>query len=370
MISKKLNILIVEDNPGDQVLIREILGETSLNINRLFYVEYISNAFEILNKEIIDIILLDLNLPDSSKGDTVSKMFTSIKQMPVIILSSSYDEIMEFESVRSGVQEYLVKGTFTPNDLERSIRNAYLRVEFERELREANNFKNNLFRIISHDLRSPFQVLINYLEMIVDDFDSLSKEEILEYLMNLKEVSNPMFELVDNLLNWTKIESNKIKYQPKKINIRHLIDECIKIMSLQAKSKTIEITVESKVDSVYADEEMLKAILRNLLNNSLKFSNEGGEINITVYTNGDDNIFKIDDNGVGISPVRLKNIFNLSSNISTEGTSHEKGSGLGVILSKEFVEIHGGEIRIESEIGKGTTVMFNIPNKTEDILDT
>lgn len=370
MIIKKLNILIVEDNPGDQVLIREILGETNLNINRLFYAEYISNAFEILNNEKIDIILLDLNLPDSSKGETVSKMFTSIKQIPAIILSSSYDEIMEFESVKSGVQEYLVKGTFTPNDLERSIRNAYLRVEFERELREANNFKNNLFRIISHDLRSPFHVLLNYLDMIVEDFDSLSKEEIFEYLMNLKEVSNPMFELVDNLLNWTKIESNKIKYQPKKINVLKVIDECIKIMSLHAKSKKINISVESAVDSVYADEEMLKAILRNLLNNSLKFSNEFGEIRITVNSKGDEIIFKIDDNGVGITPARLRNIFDLSSNISSDGTSHEKGSGLGIILSKEFVEIHGGEIRIESELGKGTSVLFSIPSKTENILVT
>jgi len=363
MIMKKLNILIVEDNPGDQVLIKELLGETNLNINRLFYAEYISEAFDILNKEKINIILLDLNLPDSSKGETVSKMFLSIKQIPVIILSSNYDEVMEFESVKNGVQEFLVKGTFTPTDLERGIRNAYLRVEFERELRDTNIFKSKLFRIISHDLRSPFQALLNYLEFMIDDFETLSKEEIKEYLLNLKDVSNPMFSLVDNLLNWTRIESNRIEFSPKELNVCKVIDECVKLVGLHVKSKAISISINSEVDNIYADEEMLKTVLRNLISNAVKFSNKGGEIKISVTNRNHSNIFQITDNGVGITPDRLRKIFNINTNQSTEGTSNEKGSGLGILLSKEFVELHGGEIRIESELSKGTTVIFSIPTQ-------
>lgn len=230
-------------------------------------------------------------------------------------------------------------------------------------LEETNKSKDRFFSIIAHDLRNPFVTLLGFSEMLIEDFNDFSDEEKITYLKEMQKTAQSSHELLDNLLQWSRSQTGRIKYSPSKINFSELLNENYELVQKTADMKNIEL--KSKVDDnlfLQADEDMVTTILRNLLTNALKFTQKDGKI--TVSAQSEDSNFvhiSIADTGIGIEPERVDKIFLIDETESTEGTSGEKGSGLGLILSKEFVEKHGGRIWVESKIGEGTTFHFTLP---------
>lgn len=237
-------------------------------------------------------------------------------------------------------------------------------IESERELRELNATKDKLFSIIAHDLRSPFNNIIGCSELLIEKVNDDTFTESEKYLNIINSSANNTLVLLDNLLNWAKSQIGKISFNPVKLIFSNIIMEVLKIEKPIAKAKNISLNYFTADEiEVYADENMLKIILGNLISNAIKFTKHGGEIRVFAILIKDWVEITISDNGIGMNEEKLQKLFNISSNSSTIGTANEQGSGLGLLLCKEFIEKLQGEISIKSIEGKGSEFKFTVPLK-------
>ena len=232
--------------------------------------------------------------------------------------------------------------------------------ENEERLKGLNTTKDKLFSIIAHDLRTPFDNIIGLTELILEN--AIDFEESEKYIKILNSSAKNTLILLDNLLNWAKSQTGQLNYIPKKIFISNVILEIIALNRLHAETKKISIVYSSSTEiEVYADENMLRTVLRNLISNAIKFTNIGGKIHIYATLKQEHVEISIADNGIGINKEKSKMLFEIISNTTTVGTANENGSGLGLVLCKEFVNKNGGEIWVESEEGKGSDFKFTLP---------
>ena len=277
------------------------------------------------------------------------------------------------------VQDYEKESTYTDKEKEilevisYSISRAIerKRVEEERdkmidELREINSSKDKLFSLISHDLRSPFNSLLGFSEILTNEYDSLTQEEIKEYLKVINETSKSLYGMTSNLLQFSRFQMGTFEFNPVKISIKRAIQKSLKMLKGNVLKKQLNLLLDIDQDAeVLADEDMLNSILQNLISNSIKFTKRGGEIRIYTkiisFFNEPHQIeVYIEDTGVGISKNDLKKIFKEHVH-STPGTEKEYGTGLGLLLVKEFVEKNGGHIKAKSKLNEGTSFVFSFP---------
>jgi signal transduction histidine kinase len=231
-----------------------------------------------------------------------------------------------------------------------------------RKLNELNATKDKLFKIIAHDLKNPFLAIFGYSEMLIHDYNDLTDKERLEFILNIDKSSRQTYRLVENLLFWAQSQTGKLEFNPKTINLNNLITQTVTLLQPLANNKNIKLGIESSEElNVQCDEEMMKTILRNLIVNGIKFTNSGGEINIKAKNYDHHTEIIVEDNGVGIDNDKLSNLFSIENPESSLGTAGEKGTGLGLILCKEFIEKHGGIIRVESIPNKGSKFIFTVP---------
>jgi signal transduction histidine kinase len=235
--------------------------------------------------------------------------------------------------------------------------------ESEQQLREINATKDKLFSIIAHDLRSPFNTILGYSEELIENVKDNDSTESEKFSVIINSSAKNTLTLLDNLLNWAKSQIGQSIFNPRRINLASTIQEIIAISSPTAKIKNISINyIPSDNTEVYADINMLKTVLRNLLSNAIKFTNIGGKVNIWAIQYQNHVEITVSDNGVGMNKETINKLFKIDSNYTTKGTAKEGGSGLGLVLCKEFVEKHGGKIWVESEEGKGSDFKFTLPN--------
>jgi signal transduction histidine kinase len=239
------------------------------------------------------------------------------------------------------------------------------KVELEKsnsELHEANATKNRFFSMFAHDLRSPFGAILGYLQILNEDFDDLTKEERINYLQSLYSVSKNLFSTIENVLNWFRIEMGRINCEPTLIPLTTVINQVLEVLMANLNSKRIEMIIEVPEETeVFADQVMVKTIFQNLLTNAIKFSEEDGIISIS--TDSLDNLIEISisDSGKGMYQEDISKLFNKNIIFSTDGTKKEKGTGLGLLICKEFVERNGGTIKVISSLGEGTCFSFTLP---------
>ena len=232
----------------------------------------------------------------------------------------------------------------------------------EKHLRELNASKDKFFSIIAHDLRSPFSAIIGFSELMVEQIRQKDYDGIDEMAEVILRSSNHALDLLTNLLEWSRSQTGRIIFEPSYIELVSLIKENIELLRPAASQKSISIAHSlPTIATVYADKGMINTILRNLISNAVKFTSKNGEINVSLTEN--DQMVKVivQDTGIGISRDNLKKLFHIDSNFSTPGTNHEQGTGLGLILCREFVEKHGGKIWVESSLGKGSKFFFTLP---------
>jgi len=226
------------------------------------------------------------------------------------------------------------------------------------ELEQLNQVKDKFFSIISHDLRSPINALYGLLNLV--DNKQISQDEFVKLTHELKIQFNHTRTLINNLLDWALLQMDKLKIQPEKIELASIVDQNFKLLSsLHLKELKLANLIDTGVTG-WGDLNMINLVFRNLILNAIKFSESGGTIEVTAKEQGDFYVVAVKDNGVGIRPEVQKILFEKTSGYSTRGTANEKGTGLGLILCKEFIEKNGGQIWLESVEGKGSTFYFTV----------
>jgi two-component system sensor histidine kinase/response regulator len=237
--------------------------------------------------------------------------------------------------------------------------------ESEARLRELNATKDKFFSIIAHDLRSPFHSIIGFSNLLVRQIQKKDNVGIEKYAWIIQNSAERTMDLLMNLLEWSRSQTGRMEFSPEYIEIVELINKVTKLLSDSAQQKSITISRELPHNApVFADKAMIGTILRNLISNAVKFTNPGGKIVISAEQKQDELMVSVCDSGVGIKKHAIGKLFRIDKSYSTIGTQNEKGTGLGLLLCKEFVIKHGGKIWIESELGRGSEFHFTIPKAT------
>ncbi len=273
--------------------------------------------------------------------------------------------VQDYEDEKAYGDEEMQILTFVSEQIAQVIerkRNSDAVKKYTEELKQLNATKDKFFSIIAHDLRNPFITLLGFSDLLISDFGELTDEEKIYYITEMKKSAEISHNLLQNLLQWSRSQTGRIEFNPQKLDLHDVISCNVELLKASAERKQIKILSEiPKLTYVSADEDMLNTIIRNLLTNSLKFTNKDGKIEINcIHQNSNFQIF-ISDTGVGMNDKVKANLFRLDVSQSTFGTENEAGTGLGLILCKEFVEKHGGTISVESEVGKGSKFCITLP---------
>jgi PAS domain S-box-containing protein len=242
-------------------------------------------------------------------------------------------------------------------------------LERKEELQRLNAEKDKFFSIIAHDLINPFSSIVGFSDLLIEEVHEKRYDIIEKYSEIIQASSQRAISLLMNLMVWSRSQSGRMDYQPLYFEMADILKEVVLLFSDSAKQKAITVITETPSQArVFADRNMINTVLRNLISNAIKFTKNGGAINITVTDNQDKIAVSVCDNGIGLTKERMEQLFHLDTNSSTPGTENEEGTGLGLILCKEFIQKHDGKIWVESEIGKGSCFKFIIPtNKSATI---
>ncbi|NOZ45787.1 MAG: sensor histidine kinase, partial [Chlorobi bacterium] len=234
----------------------------------------------------------------------------------------------------------------------------------ENELYAANLTKDKFSSIIAHDLKSPFNVIFGFTKLLYEDIDDYDMEAIKDFLIKILSVTDNAYKLLQNLLDWSMTQTGEFSFNPEHIDCHPLLIDIIKLLESSANEKSIKISNEVQPQTiVYADKNMLSTIFRNLISNAIKFTPRKGELSISMYREKYNIVFVFSDKGIGINKNNIEKLFKIDEEFKTDGTEKEKGTGLGLILCKEFVEKHKGKLWVESIVGEGSKFYVSFPLK-------
>ncbi len=268
---------------------------------------------------------------------------------------------VEYSSFPQYKNGHIIGAVVAFNDItERKINEIRIKKHTE-ELKEINATKDKYFSIIAHDLKNPFNVILSYLELLNKNIHEYDIDTIKEQLQIINNSAKNILNLLENILLWASSQSGRIKYEPHNLKFADICKEVVESLRLCANKKIITITQYSEGITVLADSFMLKTIMRNLISNAIKFTNINGQIDISARETESFLQISVSDNGVGIAEENIHKLFDVSQKHTSTGTANESGTGLGLLLCKDFVERHNGKICVESELGKGTIFKISIP---------
>jgi signal transduction histidine kinase len=379
-----VRVLLVEDNPADVDLIQEALEEAALDPAldapplQLEQVDRLSEALDRLRRETVDIVLLDLSLPDSHGFDTFVRLERAAPGTPIVVLSGLDDEAMAVRAVREGAQDYLVKGQVEGKTLTRSIRYAVERkhAEDERarllrasaEAAASLRARDETLAAISHDLRTPLtsiRALAQLIQRRLTRGQEISPDELGERLGRIEEQTVLMSRMIDDLLDVARLEAGRpLELRRESCDLVALARQTV--ADVQRTTDQHRLRVRADVPEIVGnlDSARLERVLLNLLTNAVKYSPDGGEVAVTLRREradaGDLAVLTIRDDGIGIPASDLPRIFERFYRASNVGESL-RGTGLGLAAVQQIVEQHGGEIGTESVVGTGTTFTVRLP---------
>lgn len=229
----------------------------------------------------------------------------------------------------------------------------------EAELGEANSAKDKFISIMAHDIKNPLGTIIGFSDNLKEDYDELDDKEKKEYISSIEQVSNNLLELLNNLLNWAQLQDNRLHFHPKDVRLNEIIENSVKYYRDTAKNKNISINAQEDGDLIVkADPDMLQTILRNLINNSIKFTEKSGSVNIKALNDNGNVKLEVEDTGIGMNEEELSKLLKIDEHFSSTGTNREKGSGLGLLLCKEMIDKHNSKLNIESRKNEGSRFYF------------
>lgn len=268
-------------------------------------------------------------------------------------------------TVKEAIKSFLQELKIRKQNKELLALNASLEEKVKKrteELSIANASKDKFFSIIAHDLKNPFNALFGLTEFMIDNWDDIMDENKIELIRDLHSSSKVTYNLLQNLLQWSRSQTGKIKVEPVKFDAWEVAEENIKVLAKNAESKQITLinSVQPKTICL-ADRNMINTVFRNLISNSIKFTNKGGSVEVFMTNLEDEYQFCVSDSGIGMNKETLDKLFKINEKVQRAGTADEQGTGLGLILCKEFVEKNGGAISVESEPNFGSKFIFSVP---------
>lgn len=253
-------------------------------------------------------------------------------------------------------------GIAVVEDITRRKKNEQILVNSEKELRELNAMKDKLFSIISHDLKNPMNTIINFSKLINRNFETYDQEKIKKFNRFIHDSAASIHVLLENLLIWSHNQRQKPTLKAEQINVHAICNHALQLFTSMASQKHLQLQNSISPESTcFADKEMISTVIRNLVGNAIKFTNNNGRIAINATQDDDVLVVSVSDTGVGMDSETLENLFHPGPSLSTEGTAGETGNGLGLLICKEFIEKNNGKLWVESEPGKGTIFYFSLP---------
>ena len=355
-----MRVLLLEDNPGDARLISKYLLDKNKDIDLVV----IQNLTDVINatKNGYELIITDLGLPDSTGLQTVKTLNDIYPNLPTIVLTGLNDEVTGLEAVKMGAQDYLLKDEITPELLYRVMKYAVERKKTEQQLKSLADTKDKFFSIIAHDLKNPFLGIISYMDYFIQNYKKQSPEDMLRIFEVMLDSSRGTFNMLKNLLNWSRSQTGHIQLKPRMCNLSEIIREQIKTLQSTLYSKEIEIITNIAPDhEVYVDSESFRVVTFNLLTNAIKYSHRNNFIEVSSKTAHNKLRIDIKDHGIGMDKSQIDNLFTLDCYTSRIGTAKERGTGLGLIVCKDFIEMNNGTISVNSKTGKGSTFTIEVP---------
>jgi len=269
---------------------------------------------------------------------------------------------VQFISIPRVLTNKDIMWTGTLNDITERKKAEQLILSQNQELKKLNAEKDKFFSIIAHDMKSPVNSIKGFSELLIELVEDRDYEKIKEFAGIILLSTNRAISLLTNLLEWSQSQSGRMAFNPEYFELYSVLNEVVLLFNGNAEQKFIKIVNEIDAGvKINADRRMIGSVLRNLISNAIKFTNPGGKITITTVIEENEIVISVADTGVGIKKERLDKLFSISESYSTQGTQKEKGTGLGLILSKEFVEKHNGKIRAESTVGVGTVFYVSLP---------
>ena len=352
--------MIVDDVAKNIQLVANFLKQSGYEIN---YALSGKAAIRHVKKDHFDLILLDIMMPEMDGFEVCEKLKEDerTKDLPVIFLTAKTDIESVTKAFEIGGIDYITK-PFNKAELLARVK-THLELQLQKKnLSELNATKDKFFSIIAHDLRSPLNQLIGLSEILQNMIKSDQSEDAIRMVNIINESAKSGRMLLENLLEWSRSQTGSMNFHPETLDLSTLTKEVIDLVAQNARQKEIAIVSNIRNETTaFADANMVKTILRNLISNSIKFTFKGGEIQLDAKVNKNKVTYSVTDDGIGIAESDIKKLFRMDVNPKTIGQSKEKGTGLGLILCKEFVEINRGEIWVKSEFGKGSSFLFSLP---------
>jgi PAS domain S-box-containing protein len=356
------------DNANDFIITTDLDGKIT-NANRTLLNHLQTDLESIIKLNVYDFVRDENGI---AVADLKNKVFNGLLDDPFEInASTSEGAQVTYEVKVSRITEnnFLIGFQCVFSDITERKESRLKLEKYNKNLIELNKTKDKFFSIIAHDLRNPYSSLIGFSELLLEDLEKLSKDEIRDYLKIIRNSAKNSLNLLENLLAWSRLETGRMPFDPAKVVLNDVVDEVVNVLFSLAYRKKIEIDnqVEHNV-FLLADKNMMNTILNNLVMNAIKFTPIGGRITVfaeELYpeTNDGKVFIKISvaDTGVGIESEIAESLFNSQKPVSSEGTEKEQGTGLGLLLSREMVDRHGGKIQVKSTPGKGSVFSFTIP---------
>lgn len=356
-------ILIVDDNANNLKVLGGVLSEKGYEFRMA---KSGMAALGILEKITPDLILLDIQMPEMDGFETCIKIKenTINAKIPIIFLTANTDAESIKKAFKVGGVDFITKPFNSDELLARIKTHIKLKCQTE-ELFRQNATKDKFFSIISHDLINPISSISGLSELFLEDIDDLDQEKMRIYLKHIHEAANFSLEILKNLLEWARMQQGSLTSVKNNVNLNTLLDDTMKGHYSQAIAKGInfEMSLDDNL-KVFADEKMISTVVRNLISNAIKFTDKGGVISISsgIKVIDDKTVIEtsIKDSGIGISEEDISKLFRIENNYSSQGTNNEKGTGLGLILCKEFLNQNNGTIRVESEPNVGSDFVFTL----------
>jgi len=364
-------ILIVDDVMSNVLLLKILLTNEKFQV----CTANCGNAcIEQARKEHPDLILLDVMMPDISGFDTavIMKKDPDLKEIPIIFLTALNTPADLVKGFQVGASDFLTK-PFNKEELVMRVMQQISLVAAKRiieqqnaELRATLNNRDKMYSVIAHDLRSPMASIRMVLNLVVaSSSPDVVGPELYTLLDQANRESEEVHDLLDNLLKWTKSQTGRLNVVKQDLDLNDIIPGVVEIFEMIAQTKNIKLNLNRSDGplKVFADNDMLKTVIRNFMSNAIKFSPEGSSIDIIMTTEGDNAKVSVKDHGVGIAADRIDTIFHKGE--TTYGTGGEEGSGLGLQLCQDFARKNGGDCTVESVEGQGSTFSVLIPLKKD-----
>ena len=360
MDNHEKHILIVDDNLKNLQLTAKLLKDEGYLIS---LAQSGQAALMQLNQQKPALILLDIMMPEMDGLEVCAriKQDDNLKEIPVIFLTAKNETKDLLEGFNVGGVDYISK-PFKREELLIRAKNHLELADSRKKIIEMNKTRDKLYSIIAHDIRSPLANICMVIQSVSDNIITPDSKDFDEIITGVGESANYTLTLLENLLKWTELQSDSIALTPISMDVSPILSDCVNLLKANAEHKKIAVNLNMQTDaSAYFDEISIHIVFRNLIANAIKFTPVGGIIKISSSVDAEYLRISIKDNGTGMKEDVMEKIFNKQEIHTTLGTNKEQGTGLGLIVVKDFVEKNNGKLDVNSKLGKGTEVIVSLP---------